>query len=266
MGRVVLTSCYWTQGQTMVMVVKIMVISFRRSHACTPALSAPKPEAGHYWPTPLPQTPGHSQASLGQSLVGSLLLSPGSWCVQSFVCALQESVSSVLCKFWWLCGGVKGDFLQVHLCHTQIYCTQIPCPCSNPLLTCISAGDSQKVLWWTVWHSMKRQKDKILKDEVSRLVGAQYATGDQCWNNSRKNEETEPKQKQNPVVDGTGDEIKIWCCKWWYWIGTWNVRSMNQGKLKVVKQEMARVNIDILGISEIKWKGMGEFKSDDHYI
>ena len=83
---------------------------------------------------------------------------------------------------------------------------------------------------------------------------------------SRKNEEMEPKQKQHPVVDVTGDESKVRCCKEQYCIGIWNVRSMNQGKLEVVKQEMARVNIDILGISELKCTGMGEFNSDDHYI
>ena len=75
-------------------------------------------------------------------------------------------------------------------------------------------------------------------------LGAQYASGDQWRDNSRKNEETEPKQKQYPVVDVTGDRSKIQCCKEQYCIGTWNVRSMNQGKLEVAKQEMARVNID----------------------
>ena len=115
-------------------------------------------------------------------------------------------------------------------------------------------------------NSIKRQKDRTLKDECPRLVGAQYATGDQWRNNSRKNEETEPKQKQCPAMDVTGDGSKIRCYKEQYCIGTWNIRSMNQGKLKVVKQEMARVNIDILGISELKWTGMGEFNSRDHYI
>ena len=91
-------------------------------------------------------------------------------------------------------------------------------------------------------------------------------TGDQWRNNSRKNEGMEPKQKRYPVVDVTGDKSKIQCCKEQYCIGTWNVRSMNQGKLEVVKQEMARVNIDIRGISKLKWTGMGEFNSDDHYI
>ena len=110
-------------------------------------------------------------------------------------------------------------------------------------------------------NSMKRQKDRTVKDELPRLVGVQYATADQCRNNSRKNEETEPKQKQHPVVDVTGDGSKVRCCKEQYCIGTWNVRSMNQGKLEVVKQEMAGVNVDILGIRELKWNGMGEFNS-----
>ena len=106
----------------------------------------------------------------------------------------------------------------------------------------------------------------ILKEELPRSVGAQYATGDQWRNNSGKNEGMEPKQKQYPVVDGTGDRSKVRCCKEQYCIGTWNVRSMNQGKLEAVKQEMARVNVDILGISKLKWTGMGEFNSDNHYI
>ena len=116
-------------------------------------------------------------------------------------------------------------------------------------------------------NSIKRQKDRILKDELPKSVGAKYATGDQWRNNFRKNEETEPKQKQHPVVDVTVDGSKVRCCKeQYYCIGTWNVRSINQGKLEVVKQEMARVNIDILRFSVLKWTGMGEFNSDDHYI
>ena len=86
-------------------------------------------------------------------------------------------------------------------------------------------------------NSMKRQKDRTLKDELPGSVGA---TGDQWRNNSRKNEETEPKQKQYSVVDVTGDGSKVQCCKEQYCIGTWNVRSMNQGKMEVVKQEMAK--------------------------
>ena len=115
-------------------------------------------------------------------------------------------------------------------------------------------------------NSMKRQNDRILKEELPRSVGAQYDTRDQWRNNSRKNEGMKPKQKQYPAVDVTGDTSKVRCCKEQYCIGTWKVRSMNQGKLEVVKQETARVNMDILGISQLKWTGMGEFNSDDHYI
>ena len=79
-------------------------------------------------------------------------------------------------------------------------------------------------------NCMKRQQDRTLKDDLSRSVGAQYATGEDRRNNSRKNEETELKQKQHPVVDVTGDESKVQFCKEKYFKGTWNVRSMNQGK------------------------------------
>ena len=103
-------------------------------------------------------------------------------------------------------------------------------------------------------NSMKRQKDRTLKDELPRSEGAQYATGDQWRNNFRKNEGVEPKQKQYPVVDVAGDRSKVWCYKEQYCIGTWNVRSMNQGKLEVVKQEMARVNVDIL--KSANWNGL----------
>ena len=123
-------------------------------------------------------------------------------------------------------------------------------------------------------RGMKRQKDRTLKDELPRSVDAQYATGDQWRNNSRNNEGLKPKQKQHPLVDVTDDRRKVQCCKQQYCIGTWNVRSIsqgsvrsiNQGKLEVVKQEMERVNVNILGISKLKWTGMSEFNSDDHYI
>ena len=82
------------------------------------------------------------RASLGQSLLGSLLLSPGSWFAQVFVCALQEPVSPVLCNFCQLCDGVNGDILQEGLCHTQVCCTQSSCPCGSPLLICTSTGDA----------------------------------------------------------------------------------------------------------------------------
>ena len=113
-------------------------------------------------------------------------------------------------------------------------------------------------------NSMKRQKDITLKYELSRPVGVHYATREEWRNNSRKNERWSQREKQCSVVDVTGDRSKVY--KEQYFIGTWNVRSMNQGKLEVVKQEMARVNINVLGISELKWTGMGEFNSDEHYI
>ena len=105
-----------------------------------------------------------------------------------------------------------------------------------------------------------------LKAEPPRSVGVQHATGEQLKNSTRRNEEAEPKQGRCPPLDMSGGESIVRSCKEQYYIGTWNVTSMNQSKLEVVKQEMARVNIDILGISELKWMGMGEFNSDDHYI
>ena len=93
-------------------------------------------------------------------------------------------------------------------------------------------------------NSMTKQNDRTLKEELPRSVGAQYATGDQWRNNSRKNEETEPKQKQHPVVDVTGNGSKVQCCKEQYCKGTWNVRSMNQGKLEVIKQERSVLMIN----------------------
>ena len=115
-------------------------------------------------------------------------------------------------------------------------------------------------------NSMNRQKDRTLKEELPRLVGAQYTTEEEWSHNSKKSDEPKPRQKQHPVVYVTGDGNKVQCCKEQYCIGTWNVRPMNQGKLEVVKQEMARVNIYVLGINELKWTGKGEFNSDDHYI
>ena len=105
-----------------------------------------------------------------------------------------------------------------------------------------------------------------VSDAIQPSVGAKYATRDQWRNNSRKNEETEPKQKQHSAVDVTGDRSKVRCCKEQCHIGTWNVRFMNQGKLEVVKDKMARVNVDIIGISDLKQTGMDEFNSDNHYI
>ena len=128
MGGAVFSPCCLTWGQTMVEVMKIMATSFKRSHACTATLTAPNPAAGHCQFTPLLETPGHSLACLDQSLVGSLLLSPGSWCAQDLVCALQESVSPVLCKFWQFYGGVNGNPLQEALCHSEVTAPRVPAP------------------------------------------------------------------------------------------------------------------------------------------
>ena len=106
-------------------------------------------------------------------------------------------------------------------------------------------------------NSMKRQKGRTLKDELPRSMGAQYATREEWRNTFRKHEEMKPKWKQRQVVDVTHDVSKVQRCEEQYCTGTWNVRPMNQGKLEVVRQEMQRVNIDILGISEneneLKW-------------
>ena len=127
------------------------------------------------------------------------------------------------------------------------------------MITCPS------ILPWTVWKGKKIQywETERWMPQVGRCP---TCSGEEQTNNSRKNEEMEPKQKQHPVVDVTGDRSKARCCKEKYCIGTWNLRSMNQGKLEVIKQELARVNTDILGISELKWTGMGEFNSADHCI
>ena len=118
-------------------------------------------------------------------------------------------------------------------------------------------------------NCIKGQKDTTLKDESPRSEDVQYATGEEqrrTTNSPRKNEVAGSKQKQRSVVDVSGVESKIQCCKEPYCIGPWNVRFMNQGKLDMVKQEIVRININILGISELKWTRMGEFNSDDHYI
>ena len=108
-------------------------------------------------------------------------------------------------------------------------------------------GNGKPLQYSCLENPMNRMKrHRTLKDELPRLVGAQYAIGDQWRNNSRKNEGMEPKQKQYTMVDVTGDRSKIQCCKEQYCIGTWSVRSMNQGKLEVAKQEMTRVNVNIL--------------------
>ena len=108
---------------------------------------------------------------------------------------------------------------------------------------------------WEPHEQYEKEKWEDTERVTPRSVRAQYSTGDQWRKNSRKNTEMEPKQKQHPVVNVTGEGSKVWCCKKQYHIGAWNVRSMNQGKLEAAKQEMVSVNIDMLGISELKWNG-----------
>ena len=114
-------------------------------------------------------------------------------------------------------------------------------------------------------NSMKRQKVMTIKDKFPRWKVTNILL-EEWRNNPRKIEEMGPKWKQCPVVDVTGDGSKVWCYEEQYCIGIWKVRSMNQGKLEVVKQEIARVNFDILVFRELKWTRLGKFKSDDHYI
>ena len=152
-GEAVFPPCYLTWGQTMVEVMTIKLTSFKRSNASTATLNAPDPAAGHGWPTPPSETPGHSQASLGQFLAGSLLFFLGP-SMHSFICALPESVSPVLCTYilmalWW----VNGDLLQEGLCHAQLSCTQNPCPHSSPLLT----------------HTLRRHSHTILSQSLGSL-------------------------------------------------------------------------------------------------
>ena len=126
----------------MVEVMKIMVTSFQRSYACTATLSAPNAAAGHHQSMPPLETPGHSQASLAQSLVGhcSFILGPGT---QGSVCALQESISQPCISSGSSKLGLMVTSSQEGLCHTQVCCTQSPCPCGSPLLTRNSTGDGQ---------------------------------------------------------------------------------------------------------------------------
>ena len=118
---------------------------------------------------------------------------------------------------------------------------------------------------WTVWKGKKIWHSQVSRYSIFYWVLFIFFRED--WrNSSRKNEDTEPKQKQHAAVEVTGDGGKVWCCKEQYLIGIWTIRSINHDKLEVVKQEMARVNINILGINELKWTRMGKFNSDDHYI
>ena len=132
-------------------VMRIMATSSRRSQACTAAFRAPDPAAGHRQPTPLLETPGHSWANLGQSLVQTLLLSPGSWCMQGFVYTLQGSVSPVLCKFWWLYGGVNGNLLQEGYAIPRSAAPRAPAPEAGHCGPYLCRRHSNTVLAQSLW-------------------------------------------------------------------------------------------------------------------
>ena len=134
----------------MVEVMKIMVTSLKRSPACTATLSAPDPAAGRHPPTPPPEPPGHPRARLGQSPVGSQPLSPGSWCTSFCLCP-PRAYCPALRTFWRLCDGVNADLLQEGLRHTQVCCTQSPCPCGRPLLARTSRRCSNPLLSQSLW-------------------------------------------------------------------------------------------------------------------
>ena len=179
--------------------------------------------------TPLPETPRHSQEKM--SACPSTL---PSW---------QSTLSNSM-KLWAMpCKSTQDGWVIVE---------------SSEKMWSSEEGNGkhlQHSYLETPLNNMKRQKDMTLKDELSRSVGSQYVTGEERKNTSRRNDKAEPKQKQCPFVDVSDGENKVWYCKEQYCIGTWNVRSINQGKLEVVKQEMVRVSINILGIGEIKWTG-----------
>ena len=162
-------------------------------------------------------------------------------CVSAFWCLLQHLPCYLGLSYLW-------HLVSLHGCSSK----------AQPLLLTLDEG------------YLLTAAPPDLECEVAPLgppaPGQPPSTGDQWRNNSRKNEGMEPKQKEHPVVNRTGDGSRVLCCKEQYCIGTCTVRSMNWGKLEVVKQEMTSVNIDILGISELKWTWMGEFNSDDHYI
>ena len=152
-------SLLFTWGQTMVEVMKIMATSFKRSHACTATLSTLHPAAGHRRPTPPLETPGHTQESLGQSLVGPLLLSPGSWCTQSSVCAVQESISQSCVSsggsmVWLMVTSSKSAYAI-----PKSATPRAPVP-GGPLLTRTSTGDTQTqfcLSFWTVFRDTRKK-------------------------------------------------------------------------------------------------------------
>ena len=166
--------------------------------------------------------------------------------------------------------GPAGGQAGPGTCHPATWSGWRACPCkSGPDKMWSTRKGNGKPLQYSClenpMNTMKRQIDMTMKEEPSRSVGIHYANGEEQRKQFRENEEAEPKANNAQlwmclVVKVRSDAVKK------HYIGTWNVQSMNRGKLDVVKQKMAKANIDILGISELKWKGMDKFNSDDHYI
>ena len=187
--------------QTIVELMKIMATSFIKSSACSAAIRDPNPTASHLQQMPLPKTLGHSQASLHQSLLEAMFLSPGS-CAQGFVCALQESVFPVLCKFSWLYGRINGDLHQEGFCHTQVWCTQNPCSWSKPLLTHTPTGTfkhSKTGLAQSLWGLLVC-KSLVWAFQVS-LAGMWFQNYNSLLNNHQQ-DKVGSYQKMIPHVQG----------------------------------------------------------------
>ena len=164
--------CTWCQ--TTVEVKQIVVTSFKWSHACSATLMAPDPAAGHCQPMSPQETPGHSWASLGQSLVGSLLLSPRTQCTQFSVCVLQESISTVLCNFWHLYGGVNGDLFKEGPSYPSLLRRE-PLPLGSLLLTCISTGDTQTLFCLSLLWSRVLVCTRFDGTLTKRMLSVKYS-------------------------------------------------------------------------------------------
>ena len=237
MGGAVFPPCYLTWGQTMVEVMKIMATSFKRSHAHTATLSAPNPAAGHHWPTPPLETPGHSWASQGQSLVESLLLSPGCWCTQGPVSALQSQFPQSCVSSGSSVVGLMATSSKRAYAIPRSTAPRAPDPVAVhcwPIPLQETLKHSCLSLCWVSgpwFHPSHHLAGASLPLDVGYLLTAPPAP------RSHRSSATELQH-----------------------------HSLNQDKLEVIKREVARVNTDVLGISKLKWTGMGGFNSDDHYI
>ena len=223
MGRAVFPPCCLTWDQTMVEVMK-MANSFKKFSTGIATLRGPSPAAGLLHPTPPLETPGHSQASLGESLVGSLLLSPGSWCAQGFVCALQESVSQVLCIFWWLYGGVMATSSKKTYVTPRSTACRAPAPvaghcwCVPPLETLKS--DLAQSLWHLLVHKVLFELSKYLWWVWGLILNAVLPLLPSCWGFSFALEHGATRGEK---TSGTKCNFGFWFVsllytRWYWWL------------------------------------------------